>query len=193
MLAFEMAVPIYWLILHVLVVFWRRHVRAAFAVAVVIAWGVADILLYRFRLELFGYNRLSGLSLLGMFFIGFDVFAFSKSEVALGGHRILGRSELSGSRELIARGPYARVRHPRYLGMIAGVFGACMVVASPSLWALSIVWLVLVLLMIRAEERELHARLGPAYAAYARHVPALLPCRPRPRKPQASTDQEQRL
>src|SRR5579872_1064549 len=52
-LAFEMPVPIYWLILHTPVFFWRRHVRAAFPVAVFAAWGITDSLLYRFRLELF--------------------------------------------------------------------------------------------------------------------------------------------
>jgi protein-S-isoprenylcysteine O-methyltransferase Ste14 len=176
-LAFEMPVPIYWLMLHVPVVFWRRHVRAAFPVAVLAAWGTVDFLLYRFRLELFRQNNISGLSLPGMVLIAFDVFAFSKSEVALGGHRIVGHSELAGSRELIARGLYTRVRHPRYLGMIAGVFGACLIIASPPLWAASVVWLLLALLTIRAEEHELSARLGPAYTGYAERVPALLPFR----------------
>jgi hypothetical protein len=59
-LAFEMPVPIYWLMLHVPVVFWRRHVRAAFPVAVLAAWGTVDFLLYRFRLELFRQNNISG-------------------------------------------------------------------------------------------------------------------------------------
>jgi protein-S-isoprenylcysteine O-methyltransferase Ste14 len=191
-IGFEVAVPIYWLILHIPVAFWRRHVRAAFPVAVLGAWGGVDFLLYWFRMELFRHNNISGLSILGIALIGFDVFTFSKSEVALGGHRIVGRSELAGSRELIARGLYTRVRHPRYLGMIAGVFGACLIVASPVLWAASVVWLILVLLSIRAEEHELHARLGPAYAAYAEHVPALLPFRLGSRGRQGPARREQR-
>ena len=39
-LDFEMPVPIYWLILHTPVLFWRKHVRAAFLVAVFAAWGI---------------------------------------------------------------------------------------------------------------------------------------------------------
>jgi protein-S-isoprenylcysteine O-methyltransferase Ste14 len=174
-LAFEMPVPIYWLILHAPVAFWRRHIRAAFPVAVLAAWGIIDSVLYRFRVELFRRDGLTWLALVGLFFLAFDVFAFSKSEAVLGGRRIVGHSELAGSRELIARGLYARVRHPRYLGMMSGVFGACFIVALPPLWAAGIVWLVLALFTIRAEERELRARLGPAYAAYAKRVPALLP------------------
>jgi len=185
-LAFEMPVPIYWLILHQPVSFWRKHVRAAFLVAVVAAWGIVDVLLYRFRLELFWRDGVSWLAILGLVLIGVDVFTFIKSEAVLGGRRIIGHSELAGSRELIARGLYTRVRHPRYLGMMSGVLGACSIIALPPLWAASVVWLFLALLAIRAEEHELHARLGPAYAAYAECVPALLPFRVRPRNAQAS-------
>lgn len=91
--------------------------------------------------------------------------------------RIVGHAELAGRRELIVRGLYARVRHPRYLGMMAGVFGACLTVASPLLWQAILLWLALALVTIRSEERELRARLGPAYAAYADRVPALVPLR----------------
>jgi len=191
-LAFEMPVPIYWLILHGRVFFWRRHIRAAFPIAVLAAWGIIDFLLYRYRLELFRHDISFGPALVGMVLIAFDVFAFSTSEAALGGRRIVGHSELAGSRELIARGLYARVRHPRYLGMMAGVFGSCLIVAAAPLWAASLLWLLLALLTIRAEERELHARLGPAYAAYAERVPALLPFRLRSRDAQASSRREHR-
>jgi protein-S-isoprenylcysteine O-methyltransferase Ste14 len=185
-LAFEMPVPIYWLILHQPVLFWREHVRPAFLVAVVGAWGIVDVLLYRFRLELCRRDGVSGLALLGLVFIGVDVFTFVKSEAVLGGRRIVGHSELEGSRELVVRGLYRRVRHPRYLGMMSGVFGAYLIIALPPLWVVGLVWLLLALLSIRAEEHELHARLGPAYAAYAERVPALLPFRVRPRDGQAS-------
>jgi protein-S-isoprenylcysteine O-methyltransferase Ste14 len=191
-LAFEMPVPIYWLILHTPVAFWRRHIGAAFPVAVSIAWGVVDFVLYRFRLELFRRDVSFWPALAGVALIGFDVFAFSTSEALLGGRRIVGHSELAGSRELVARGLYARVRHPRYLGMMAGVFGSSLILASAPLWAASLVWLALALLSIHAEERELRTRLGPVYAAYAEEVPALLPLRPRRRKAQVPSDREHR-
>jgi protein-S-isoprenylcysteine O-methyltransferase Ste14 len=185
-------VPIYWLILHTRVFFWRRHRRAAFPVAVLAAWGIVDSLLYHFRGELFRRELPFALALAGVVLIGFDVFTFSRSEAVLGGHRIVGHSELAESRELIARGLYARVRHPRYLGMMAGVFGACLVIALPALWASSALWLLLALSAIRAEERELHTRLGAAYGAYADHVPALLPFRLSARSKQASQPRERR-
>jgi protein-S-isoprenylcysteine O-methyltransferase Ste14 len=189
-LAFEIPVPIYWLTLHGPVSFWRRHIRAAFPVAVLVAWGIADFLLYRFRVELFRRQVPLVPALLGIVLIAFDIFAFSKSEAVLGARRIAGHSELAGSRELITRGLYARVRHPRYLGMMAGVFGACLIIAAVPLWAASLPWVLLALLTIRAEERELHVRLGPSYDAYAEHVPALLPFRLRSRKTQVSPRRE---
>ena len=191
-LAFEMPVPVYWLVLHAPVAFWRRHIRAAFPAAVLSAWGTIDLALYGFRRELFRRELSLWPALAGLALVALDVFAFSTSEAALGGRRIVGHSELAGSRELVARGLYARVRHPRYLGMMAGVFGSCLMVASIPLWAASALWLAVALLTIRAEERELHARLGPAYAAYAEHVPALLPWRLRPRSGQVSSQGENR-
>jgi len=191
-LFFEMPVPLYWLILHTRVLFWRKHMQAAFPVAVLAAWGAIDCLLYGFRRELFRREGTSWLALVGMVPIALDFFTFFTSEAALGGRRIVGHAELAGSHELIARGLYARVRHPRYLGMMSGVFGACLVIALPPLWAASILWLALALLSIRVEERELHARLGPAYAAYAEHVPALLPFRPGSRNRQVSPRRERR-
>lgn len=179
--AFEIPVPVYWLVLHAPVSFWRRHIRAAFLVAVAASWGIIDFLLYHFRLELFRADRSPWLVPIGAALIGFDIFTFSTSEATLGGLRIVGHSELAGNRELIARGLYARVRHPRYLGMMAGVLGACVIIASSTLWAASVAWLALALLTIHAEERELYRRLGPAYAAYAEEVPALLPLRLRGR------------
>jgi protein-S-isoprenylcysteine O-methyltransferase Ste14 len=186
-LAFEMPVPIYWLILHTPVSYWRKHIRAAFQVAVLIAWGIADFLLYRFRLELFRREVSFWPAVVGLVLIACDVFAFSRSEAVLGGRRIVGHSELAGSRELIGR-----VRHPRYLGMMTGVFGSCLIVGSAPLWAASVLWLILALLTIRAEERELRARLGPAYAAYAEHVPALMPVRLRPRNAPVPSRREHR-
>ncbi len=194
-LAFETAVPVYWLILHAPVRFWRRHIRLAFLVAVAAAWGIVDSLLYRFRFDLFRAHSSLWLALIGVAMIAFDVFTFSQSEGTLGGMRIVGHAELAGSRELIVRGLYAHVRHPRYLGMMAGVFGACLIVASPLLWRASVLWLALALVTIGAEERELRARLGPAYAAYAEQVPALVPLRLRslrkqPGSPPASAGRE---
>lgn len=191
-LAFEMPVPIYWLVLHGPVSFWRKHRRAAFPAAMLAAWGIGDAILFRFHRELFRSDFTAWIAIFGLVLIALDIFAFLTSEAVLGGRRIVGHSELAGSRELIARGLYARVRHPRYMGMMAGVFGACVIVAAPALWVVSIAWLLLALISIRAEERELRARLGSAYAAYSAQVPALLPFRFSPRHSSLAAHRDRR-
>jgi protein-S-isoprenylcysteine O-methyltransferase Ste14 len=75
---------------------------------------------------------------------------------------------------------------------MAGVFGSSLILALAPLWAASLAWLALAFLSIHAEERELRARLGPVYAAYAEQVPALLPLRPRRRKAQVLSGRERR-
>jgi protein-S-isoprenylcysteine O-methyltransferase Ste14 len=50
-----------------------------------------------------------------------------------------------------------------------------LLVGSRPLWIVGACWLILTLAIIRLEERELRRRFGPAYAAYARRVPALWP------------------
>lgn len=72
-LAFEIPVPIYWLILHAPVSFWRRHIRAAFLVAVAAAWGIVDSLLYRFRFDLFRGHGSVLPAPIGLALIAFDV------------------------------------------------------------------------------------------------------------------------
>jgi protein-S-isoprenylcysteine O-methyltransferase Ste14 len=81
---------------------------------------------------------------------------------------------LPEARGLVTRGPYRITRHPVYLGEI----GACagLAVAAPSARNSAAVVTVLVaqLVRMRLEERAL-AEAFPAYTAYARDTPRLLP------------------
>lgn len=179
----EMPVPVYWIILHGRVNFWRRHVRAGYWVAVLAAWGCGDALLYAFRRSLFhGAGELFSLPALwpriaGLALIALDILILTAVETQLGGHCLVGHAELTGRGELATSGLYRRLRHPRYLGMMATVLGACLLIDSRPLWILGLAWWLAALAIIRIEERELHRRFGAAYADYARRVPALLPLR----------------
>ena len=100
---------------------------------------------------------------------------------ALWAMRTLGRHfdvelEVHEGHEVIDRGPYALVRHPIYTGLALHFIGACLATGS----------LILIVGTLgasfpafyrraAAEERLLSGRLGPAYAAYARRVPMLIP------------------
>jgi protein-S-isoprenylcysteine O-methyltransferase Ste14 len=68
--------------------------------------------------------------------------------------------------------------------MFSAVLGAALLVGTPLLWIVLVVWLPFALIVIRLEEKELAARFGPSYEAYRKRVPAFLPFRLRPTEKQ---------
>lgn len=78
---------------------------------------------------------------------------------------------------LAMTGPYARIRHPQYVGFVLILTG--FLVQWPTILTLAmypvLVWMYLRL--SRSEEAEARARFGAEYEAWARGVPAYLPIR----------------
>jgi protein-S-isoprenylcysteine O-methyltransferase Ste14 len=99
--------------------------------------------------------------------------------------RTLGRHfdmevEVHEGHEVVDRGPFAIVRHPVYLGLAVHFIGACLATGNWLLIAGTLVGTFPALYVrAAAEERLLRESLGPAYGAYARRVPMLVPV-PRP-------------
>ncbi|MEZ5316058.1 MAG: isoprenylcysteine carboxylmethyltransferase family protein [Vicinamibacterales bacterium] len=75
------------------------------------------------------------------------------------------------ARDLVRSGPYRFSRNPMYVGLTTAYLGGVLVtnLAWP-LMLLPFVLLLLVLAVIRREERYLHGEFGDAYAAYCRDV-----------------------
>jgi protein-S-isoprenylcysteine O-methyltransferase Ste14 len=179
-LVVELPVPIYWLVLHGGLGFWRKRDRGRlpYWVAVGAAWGLGGWMLYHFRASLFAAaEKPLWAIVVGVVLMAADVAVLFIVEAQLGGRRLVGQAELSGSGELSESGLYGWVRHPRYLGMMLGVLGVCLLVGSRQLWLVAALWWIAALVIIRLEERELRNRFGAAYAAYAARVPALVPIR----------------
>ncbi|OIK02114.1 methyltransferase family protein [Streptomyces monashensis] len=77
--------------------------------------------------------------------------------------------------ELRTDGPYGLVRHPIYaglLGLVAGGMLACGFGVWVAFLIVAVPWM---LLRVRAEDRLMADRFGPAYEAYRARVPALIP------------------
>lgn len=182
-LCVQMPIPLFWLAVHPFVGFWRQQPRLVYAVVGPACWLVVDSLLLVFRERLFA-SALAPIwaTLLGLLLIVADGYFIYRIHAELGGPRLFGHAELEGQRELMQRGLYAYVRHPRYTGMMAAVLGACLVAGTLLLWAVAVVWWLLALLAVFLEERELRARFGALYDAYARNVPRFLPFRFWPRE-----------
>ena len=179
----QFPVPLFWLIVHPLVGFWRRHLKTGYFVAVLSAWGVVVAFLFAFHSQLFASERAPvWATALGLALIAADAYFFYRVERELGGTRLVGKAELTGAGELATQGLYARVRHPRYASMMCAVLGACLIAGTLLLWVVAAAWWLFVLFAVGLEERELRARFGAAYIAYSKRVPRFLPFRLWPRE-----------
>lgn len=79
-------------------------------------------------------------------------------------------------REFVAAGPYRFVRNPMYLGGMAMLLGAGLIVGSPAIVALAFAFLGLFHLFVTLyEEPTLERRFGDSYRAYKRRVHRWLP------------------
>jgi protein-S-isoprenylcysteine O-methyltransferase Ste14 len=77
--------------------------------------------------------------------------------------------------ELAVTGPYARLRHPQYLGFILIMFG--FLLQWPTLLTLAMfpVLTYMYVRLARHEEREIEAEFGAAWRAYAAEVSGFVP------------------
>jgi protein-S-isoprenylcysteine O-methyltransferase len=80
-----------------------------------------------------------------------------------------------GEREVIARGPFRFVRHPRYAGLVASRVAFALAFGSAVAYALVPLWVGVVLRRIRLEEAHLDDLFGDRYRAYAAATARLLP------------------
>jgi protein-S-isoprenylcysteine O-methyltransferase Ste14 len=82
-------------------------------------------------------------------------------------------AQLYADQQLITHGPYAIVRNPMYVGIIAATLGGLLIYRTWSLvFALTFFGLVI---RARREEEALSAEFGAAWEAYCQRVPAWLP------------------
>lgn len=177
-LGVQTPIPLFWLVVHPFVGFWKTRPRLVYGLVAPGCWLAVNALLLAYRDGLFASALAPPWGVaLGLALIGGDAWFLLRVHHDLGGPRLLGRAELAGGRELVERGLYAYVRHPRYTGMMAAVLGACLVAGTLRLWAVALGWWGLALLAVWFEERELHARFGRAWESYARRVPRFLPFR----------------
>lgn len=170
-------IPLYWLVLHPFASFWRRRgQRTGFATAILIAVaGVAGVFFF-FGDRLFASAQLPlAYKVAGLVLLGAEVLMARQVVRMLGPERLIGKVEMEGSGQLMTSGIYAYLRHPSYAGMIGAMLGICLLAATPYLWAAAGVWLVLMLVMVAFEERELVARFGEPYRKYRARVPAFFP------------------
>lgn len=95
---------------------------------------------------------------------------------AIWGLLSLGRSIsiLPEARQLVTRGPYSFVRHPLYLGEMAGTTGIALQFSAP--WALLLLGLQCIFQILRMiNEERLLLEVFPQYKAYVARTACLIP------------------
>jgi protein-S-isoprenylcysteine O-methyltransferase Ste14 len=172
----DLPVPLYWFVLHPFAKFWRKRIRAAFYTAGLGAWMVGGFFVFYFRNNfLAGGSPSLPITILGLALVAADGILVYRAGKDLGHMKLVGHAELAGKTDLVTEGIYRHIRHPRYIGVIAAIAGACLLAGSRWSLIVSAVWLVLVIIVIFLEEREMRARFGSAYDDYCLRVPRFLP------------------
>jgi protein-S-isoprenylcysteine O-methyltransferase Ste14 len=82
-----------------------------------------------------------------------------------------------GPRALVMSGPYARLRHPIFLGVHLGQLG--LFLAWPNLFtaACLVIGVIVIQIQARIEDRRLLQSFGAAYESYRRRTPGFVPWR----------------
>lgn len=90
---------------------------------------------------------------------------------------------------LATTGPYARVRHPQYIGFVAIMFGFLLQWPTILTLAMFPILVFMYVRLARREEHDAHAEFGDAYRRYEKEVPAFIP---KFREPLAMTGSDKR-
>lgn len=182
-LLLQLPIPLFWLVVHPAVGFWRRHPKACYYGVGTAVWLLTALALLGARdwwLE-WRFSRHPLLALAGLALIAADLWLMRQVKRHMHWKVLLGLPELIERHRpgrVAAGGIYQQVRHPRYLGMMLAWLGAALLSGATRLLGLVFVFMVLAIVVTQVEERELVRRLGSAYADYRRRVPRFLP-RPR--------------
>lgn len=125
-------------------------------------------------LPLFSPASLTG-ALAVLLLMGGSLYLFAASSSALGKNWSL-EARMRTDHQLIRNGPYARVRHPIYLGMLLFLLGLAVAFGH---WLQLIVAVPLFLfgtsIRTTLEDRLLEEQFGQEFTDYARSTPALIP------------------
>jgi len=105
--------------------------------------------------------------------MGFVLMAWAL--VRLGGNYQLGGSSPRDADEMVMAGPYRLVRHPMYAAALSIALGLACLVQSLAFFAVFCIYLVLIILLIPAEEERLQHAYGERYLAYRQNVRKLVP------------------
>jgi protein-S-isoprenylcysteine O-methyltransferase Ste14 len=111
------------------------------------------------------------------------VFGVTLGLWCVGAFAIVGKgtpAPFDAPRQFVAVGPYRYVRNPMYVGALAVIFGAGLILRSPAAFLVAVLFATLGHLFVLAyEEPTLEKRFGQSYLQYKRSVNRWLPRTPK--------------
>jgi len=110
---------------------------------------------------------------LGLYVMGFILMAWAL--LRLGRNYQAGGSDPRAADGMVMEGPYRVVRHPMYAAALAISLGLACVVQSLAFFSVFCIYLVLISLLVPAEEEGLRRAYGEQYADYQQRVKRLVP------------------
>ena len=173
---------LYWFIIHPFIGFWRRRgLRTTIAFLIVFYLG-STIALIPFRRLLVGRDLGTSIPLIvaALPFLVVSAIVSRKRRRHLTFRVLAGVPEMAPEQHgigLLRQGIYARIRHPRYLEFILGLAGWSLFANYAGLYVMSAITIVLLLVIVEIEERELRQRFGSEYDDYCAQVPRFIPRR----------------
>ena len=181
---------IWWYIIHPFVGFWRRLGPRVTNWIVGVSMVALMVVLGLGRRWLVGADLGTNWILVGLGLACFSVAIF----IGLKRKRFLTTRILAGVPELdkdnpgtlLSEGPYAVIRHPRYVEVLVGVLGYALAANHVGGYVVALLSAPALHLVVVMEERELAVRFGAAYEEYCARVPRYVPRR-RTGDPSAAT------
>ncbi len=170
----------FWFLVHPFIDFWRRVGPVRTYTVAFTGMLLMGAVLFALRGPLlsveFGTNRLLVAAAVAMYLSSLVVEAECRRYLRL--PTLFGLPELRGdgsSQALLQEGIYARVRHPRYLGVLLGGTALALFTNYLAVYVVAILSVAGIYGITILEERELVRRFGERYEQYRERVPRLFP------------------
>jgi len=170
----------YWFLIHPFIRFWRRLGLALSYTVLTVILAAALFIAYDVRRQLLGMDYgLNGLLIaagLTCFIIATIIGQAMKKQFTVA--KLLGVQEIKSDarpQELVTKGIYSRIRHPRYASVLLGLIGLSLIANYLGAYIATALFVPGLYAIILMEERELVARFGDAYREYCMRVPRFIP------------------
>ena len=172
-------VPLFWIPVHGLSRIFKRLGMLTYVMPL-ITWLPLAYLIYSQRFFLLQFKTAfpTTLNITGIIFLAAGTLLHIWTGKLLGLWGLVGLPEISSKikSKLVADGPFSLVRHPTYLAHTVMFFGIFLITETAAVGIVTLLDFVLVnVIIIPLEDRELLKRFGEDYKKYKEKVPAFFP------------------